>query len=314
MLNGHRAMAGLLAALALAALAAPAAAQPGADEPQAAPREPETRDRINGEALAALTAGPARLIEAGRIAEAERAFEALLARQPAGTPAVSDHLTSFGLALFMAGDRAVRLRSVAYFRRAVDAARAAFGPNHPELALSLNTYADAQTELWPEDPPREADAALAEAYRIRLSTLGPANIETLASLIALADLTGGPARTGGDSARIEAAAALYREAVRTADNRRSPAYGFAFSDFAIYLRLARMYALNDRLDEAEGAAQEAIDAFDRGTPRTLDSCVALFSYGANVIEILAANRNEPLAGEIQRRLGTPEECLATLLR
>jgi tetratricopeptide (TPR) repeat protein len=307
-LNGRPLFACLAAALGLVSLLVSGAARAGQPESAIPARDPETRDRIQGEALAALTAGPAGLIGRGRVAEAERAFEALLARQPPGTPAVSDHLTSFGLALFMAEDRNVRLRSIAYFRRAVAAARATFGPNHPELALTLNTYADAQTVLWPDDPPREADAALTEAYRIRLAALGAGNMETLANLIALADVTGLPSRTGGDGARIEAAAALYREAVRNAANRRGAAYGFEYNDFAIYLRLARMYACNGRLEEAEGAVQEAIDAFDIGTPHSVDSCVALFAYGARVVDVLVGRREESLADEIQRRLGFLDQC------
>lgn len=311
MLNGRPLFACLAAVLGLGSLLVPGATQAGQPESEVPARDPETRDRIQGEALAALTAGPARLIGQGKVAEAERAFEALLARQPAGTAAVSDHLTSFGLALFMAEDRNVRLRSIAYFRRAVEAARATFGPNHPELALALNTYADAQTELYRENPPREADAALAEAYRIRLTALGPGNIETLANLVALADVMGLPSRTQGEPPRIEAAAAYYREALRTADNRRGPAYFYEYSDFTIHLRLAELYGRYGFREQALAATDAAVAAFRATVGRGEDPCFAFFLGRSRLDNALTGGR-EGLAKEVGDRIGAAgENCFPT---
>jgi len=249
-------------------------------------REPETRDRVPEEALAALTAGPTRLIAKGRIAEAERMFEALLRRQRPGTAAVADHLTSFGLAFFGAEDEALRARSIPYFRRAVEAARSAFGPAHPEFALALTTLADAQFELQPDDPPAEADAALGEAHRIRVAALGPRNIETLATLLKMAQIAGLPARTRGDPARIAAAATLYRQALATSDNRRGSAYSYDYNDFSILLDLAFTYARNADANAALGAAGEAIAAFARSRPGDPDD--PCFAFQSRVLSVLSA--------------------------
>lgn len=228
-----------------------------------AARDPETSDRMPAWELEALTAKPASILRQGRIEEADAAFEALLARQPPGTAAAADHLTSWGLVLFTFGDDAAKRRSIPYFRRAVDAARRAYGPSHPELALVLATYADAQIVIQPDDPPRSADEALAEAYRIRLQAFGPRNIETLAALIALAEISGLPSRTEGDPVRIAAAAALYRTAAQTSDNRRGPAYIYDYNDFSIHLRRAEMFARNGDPAAALAAAGEAADAVER---------------------------------------------------
>jgi hypothetical protein len=284
-LTGLRRVRLLLAMTGALVAAAPGPTQPGDPQPDASlpARDPQTRDRISGERLEALVAGPARLIREGRIEAAERAFEILLARRRPGTAAASDRLTAFGLEMFMSGDAAARERSVSYFARAVAAARTAFGPNHPEIALSLNTYADAQTEIWPDDPPRAADAALAEAYRIRLAALGPRNVETLANLIGLADLAGLPSRTGGDPARIETVAAQYREALRTADNRRGPAYGYEYNDFAISLRLAGMYGRNGLREPAVAALRRAIQSFRLQRGRAEDD--PCFAFSRQVMEM-----------------------------
>lgn len=261
MLNGCR-FALIAAAAGALMLGAPSGAEAQTIEMEAA-RDPETRDRMPAERLEALTAEPARFLRRGRSKEADGAFEALLARQPPGTAAAADHLTSWGLALFTFGDEASKLRSIPYFRRAVEAARRAYGPRDPELALVLATYADAQIAIRPDDPPRSADEALAEAYRIRLETLGPRNIETLAALIGLAEIAGLPSRTEGDSARVAAAAAFYRTAAEASDNRRGPAYGYDYNDFSIHLRRAEMFARNRDPAAALTAADEAVAAVER---------------------------------------------------
>lgn len=301
MLNGS-VLFHILAPVACAALG-PAAAVAQPDTPFTS--EPETRDRISAEQLEALTAGPARLIERGRVDEAERAFARLLSLQRPGTVAAMDHLTSFALALFTAGEGELRPRSIAYFRRAVEAARAAVGPDHPEVALVLATYADAQIHTWRDDPPREADAALAEAYRIRLAAFGPRNIETLANLIALADVMALTARTGRDPARVAAAAARYREALGTIDPRRAPAYNFDYADFAIHLRLAEMFARNGFADEAFAAGEEAAAAFrvELARNREESPCSAYWSRGRRAVSALADDGREGLADALRARLG-----------
>jgi hypothetical protein len=242
---------GGFAALLLAVVPAVVAGQDAGGRP---PVE-ETKNRLSEDRMTELVAGPMAKLETGNLAAARASFDLLLAaaraRHGARSLEVADLYTSFGVALFTYSrdpdERPYRREALAYLEAAVAAYRVATGNGDPELAVALNTYADAQLVLQPDDPPASAEAALDEAYRIRLAALGPTNAETLASLRYLARLRGLPAMTRGDPARIEAVAVLFRRLV--ADSRNDPELRDEARPSA-RIAFARMYAQNHMAVEA----------------------------------------------------------------
>jgi|GEM_PF-2148717 len=274
-----------------------ARAQPdGASEPR------YTKDRLSEARMAELVAGPMALVRNGSGDAAERAFEdivqAAARRHGNGSVDVADRLTAFGVLLYTEGlrspDDELRRRSLPYLQRAVQAYRAAFGPSHPEVALALNSYADVHTALNPDDPPPAAEAALEEAYNIRVSSLGHANHETLSSLLRLAELRSLPSRTRGDPAKIAAAAAMFRGGIlhlrsgsgQSRDER--PA--------TWYFGLARLYARHRQLSNALGIVEEA--------ERDLQGdahCVALVTAAMEFAELLADEGYEEQAQALRMR-------------
>lgn len=171
----------------------------------------QTSERLSDVQLGRLVERPMDLVEHGDLAEAQRQFEreyaAILARKGERSLSPGDMLTAFGLGLLREEHDA---EAVPYFRRAVAAYRRAVGPNDPELALALHTLADAiygqPRDPQAEPPPPEALDAMEEALRIRRASLGPHDAETAATYVRLGRLYGHPALTGGDAARVEAAA------------------------------------------------------------------------------------------------------------
>lgn len=228
----------------------------------------ETKDRLTPEAMERLVTRPMARVRAGDAAGGERAFEALYAdtvrRHGPGSAQASDLLMAFGVTLYSEwqtpstgaeADETLRVRAVPYLRRSVDAYRAAFGADHPLVALALHSLADAMTDLAPDDPPAEAETALEEAYRIRRAALGRSNPETLAALRGLAHIRGLPSRIGRDSTRLAAVAAMYREGLAQATRPLSqfpeeqPRYWYG--------RLAGLYARNGQATAALQVVREA---------------------------------------------------------
>lgn len=252
---------GLFVALWLVMLPAAVAAQNEFGSPPGVAGE--TKDRLSQDRMATLVSGPMRAVEREGLSAGKAAFERLLAvaRTAHGPRSVevADLLTSFGVSLYSFGldsdDRGIREASLPYLEAAIPAYRAAFGAADPEVAVALNSYADAQVALHENDPPDSADAALEEAYRIRLGAFGPANPETLASLRYLARLRGDPARTRGDRAHIDAAAELYRQLITRSPN--DPQMGYLSSPYA-RSALARMYARNGMPTEAREQLRLAV--------------------------------------------------------
>jgi hypothetical protein len=95
----------------------------------------------------------------------------------------------------------------------VDAYRAA-APGSPELALALNSYADALVADSPDNPSPEVLPLLREALQLRLKTLGRNNAETAVTYARLGKVEGLPVFSGRDPARIAAAADKIRTAIR----------------------------------------------------------------------------------------------------
>jgi hypothetical protein len=187
------------------------------------PNAHETKDRLTDAQRRALVEQPLAKVEAGDLVGGERDFEFLLEgrRRESGPNSISvaDTLTAFGVCLFLDNrenpDPAMRQLAITYLRRVVDASSAAFGPDDPEVALSLNDFADAVRTLSPDAPPQEVDVAYERAYRIRLARLGPTDAETAASLAYLATVRGLPSRLAGDRAKLDEAVSMFREAIRT---------------------------------------------------------------------------------------------------
>lgn len=233
-------------------LAAAAGALQDCESPSAFERPPETKDRLSPEEMELLVERPITVVREGRLEQGRHEFERILARAAerhgARSVEVADLLTSFGVQLHMleSGAKEQQLdAAISYLARAVPAYRAAFGPDHPEVAVALHSYADLLDIASPEDPPAAADAALEEAYRIRTARLGRSDPETVSALMRLARLRGLPSRTRGERSRIEAAAELYRRVLQD----RMPEDGFSHPE-AIRFLLSGLYARNGLIDEA----------------------------------------------------------------
>lgn len=229
--------------------------------PDAPPPEPiitETKDRLPPEAMDALVQPAMNAARAGDMAEAEFLLERQIeaARLTMGEHSLreADLLTAFGIGLFTEGQEGVDARlqraGLPYLRRAVTAMRAAVGPVHPEVALALHSLADAESLLAADNPPETADAALAEAHRIRIATLGRHDLESVATLAALGRIKGLPARVRGDAGRLAEARACLEQAI--ADTPRGPAAGTQ-SEPALRVQLARVMLANGQ--RAQGLAE-----------------------------------------------------------
>ena len=78
-----------------------------------------------------------------------------------------------------------------YLRQAIPHYRKAFGPEHPEVAVALHSFADADVGLNKGRLTPEAEGALEAALRSRRATRGPDNRETRATEKRLARLRKG---------------------------------------------------------------------------------------------------------------------------
>ena len=315
-------MAALLAAsLALHGLlgAQPAREPLGPTAPPAVePDRPYTSARLDQATMERLVARPLRLIRRGDIGGAERAFARLLAAQSRGHgPAslvVADHVMAFGAILFHeAPNVATRRLAISYMRRAADAYTAALGRNHREVALVLADIGNAWLAISPDDPPPEAQAALEEAYAIRRDTLGPNNVETASSLLQVAHVRGLPSRTRGDPARIEASAALFREAIRDFGPRRVvPGLHGAITG---WFDLAEMYLRNGLPEEAVEAATAARDNYRSVFPGDRLMCEVLIRREITLASRLRREGHRAAAARVESQDdgAAPDPCLNPLL-
>lgn len=214
--------------------------------------------RLAMDRISALVAAPIAEIEAGREAAGIAAFEALLAaaerRHGRDSLQKADLLESFGVALHMQGEPRFSEAGLIYLRRAIDAYRAYYGPGHPEVAVALNSWADVERLRRPHLP-AAAEAALEEAYRIRVAALGPAHGETLWTMLYLAQVRSRMAWTRGEPARIAEVEALLDRAV-AASAAAGPELASGIP-VAAELRRATLFARNGRRAAAIAAWQTA---------------------------------------------------------
>jgi soluble P-type ATPase len=199
------------AAVVLAASGVPAAHTTGAGDPQTSVTE--TKDRLPPERMEQLVARPMSILRKTGLAAAQKDFEALLAdagkSHGKGSVEEADLLTAFGVQLYIASsddnNSIVANASLQYLQRAIPAYRAAFGAHNAEVALALNSYSDALLAVKGDGARADAQAALEQAYSIRLSTLGADNPETAANAEKLAELRDG---TRAFTAKNETAKAI----------------------------------------------------------------------------------------------------------
>lgn len=150
---------------------------------------PETKDRLTSEAMEQMVAGPMAVVRKDGLASGRARFEQLLAAKEArygrDSVQVADLITAFGVELYLdemtTEDPAELQASRDYLRDAIPRYRKAFGPNSPEVAVALHSFADADISLHGKRLTPEAEAALREALRIRRAALGPDDRETRAT-------------------------------------------------------------------------------------------------------------------------------------
>lgn len=161
---------------------------------------PETKDRLSPEVLEQLVEEPLDELRANGFPAGQAKFEQLRRMNEAlhgpKSARVADLLMAFGVQLYMesygaSDERAMLLASRDYLKAAIPAYRAAFGENHPEVAVALHSFADVEVVVNNDRLTREAEAALEEALRIRSEGLGPENHETLATKERLSSLRAG---------------------------------------------------------------------------------------------------------------------------
>jgi len=224
-----------------------------------------TKDRLGPEALDAMVAGPMAIIADGDWEGGERAFEVLLAerskRHGANSVEVADLLSAFGVAVHRFDDGGP---AIIYLRRAVEAAKAVYGPTHPEVALAITDVAMVQWDGADGPPPVEVDEALREAYRIRVATLGPNHTETAWNLAQLAKLAALPSRIDGRPERVDSAITLRRQSIEAMRIGADPNYPDAVA--MAYVDLAELYVRNGRVGEGLEAFAAAVAEFGRIGP------------------------------------------------
>jgi len=148
----------------------------------------ETKERVPPEAMARMVEGPMSAVRQRGLAAGDAAFERLLAaknaRGPSNRVLIADLYMAYGVELYMewTGEDGPELLQASRdrVRDSIPLYRSAFGSTHPEVALALNSFADVEIALNGDSSP-QAEAALCEALRIRRSTLGAVNAETLAT-------------------------------------------------------------------------------------------------------------------------------------
>jgi len=275
-------------------------AAPLAGEAAAARTAAYQPDRLNGERVNQLVAGPGNLLGEGNVEGAVAAFDRLLASATAAHGAQSleaaDLLTAFGVV--MAGQADVhpgldlRRRALDYLERSIPIYRRVFGRGHPEVAVALNSWADVERARRPHWP-GPAEAALAEALRIRQASLGPRHRETLWTIIYLSDVRGRFALTGGVMTRAEPVAADLERAIALSagsDAETARAYPVVAN-----LRLARLLARHGQASRAIRAI-EAAAAAERRHP-DYGQCTQIVGTAEEVAALVAGR---PAGGKAER--------------
>ena len=150
---------------------------------------PETKDRLSPEAMEQLVEEPMTAVRERGLAAGETEFSRLRsiadARYGSNSVRIADLRTAFGVELYYEGrtadDPALLRAARRHLHEAIASYRTAFGPDHPEVAVALHSFADIDIELHGGHATPQAKDALREALQIRRAALGLRNHETLAT-------------------------------------------------------------------------------------------------------------------------------------
>lgn len=271
---------------------------------------PLTKDRLSLQQLEAMVAVPLAKVDAGDLAAGQSAFEAMLARASADEAA--DLLTAFGVGLYYRSKQepagipdaesqaggALLHAAVTYLERAVPATVRRLGPDHPEVALALNSYADARWMADGDNPDPSVDRALTEALRIRLAALGAADTETLDGHMRLATLKALPSRTGRQPIRVAEAAALFEAAIAARAQRPQEDYYPTLAD--LWAGLADAFVMN-------GLPRQAAALLDRSGPGTLPDGCERGMLRLSIAGLLAEGGYEREASDLFARMTAAEQ-------
>lgn len=231
----------------------------------------QTSDRLTDAMKRRLVERPMTFVKRGDLAGGQRQFEVeyatMLERKGERSITPGDMLTAFGVGLWVEDHQ---VEAVPYFRRAVAAYRIST-PDSPDVALALNTVADAVYTDDNAPPPAEALAAMREALKIRRATLGLHDGETAVTYVRLGKLNGHPVNTEGVEARVEAAAQQVRYGISLLPHcpNADPA------DLSVaYVTLAKIYARNGHTRQTIAVIEAARDRYHNGHIQELTDLLA----------------------------------------
>jgi tetratricopeptide (TPR) repeat protein len=164
------------------------------------PKEPPSQaERLDGAAMEKLVADEMQLVDHGFRGEAEQALEARIAAST-DKLATADLIEAYGFELYTRAeaseDKPALESARQYLRRAVAAYQPILGEDDPDLAAALVNYAEAERALRPDNPDEAADAAYAQAYRIRKARFGGSAPVTLRTQVKIDELKALPSRAG----------------------------------------------------------------------------------------------------------------------
>jgi hypothetical protein len=282
-----------------------------------------TTDRLSQDRMAALVAGPMASVRAGDLARAEAELAAMIARaRPrAGGHSIAefDLLTAFSIGLVIQEQREP---AGAYMARALDVGRRVFGPRHPETAVAAHSYAHIIDPTAAAPPPPKAVALMEEALSIRRETLGPRNVETLATIGEVASMKTRLV-AGGDRTAAQRAEALLLELLPLAEAEEQGLDRKLPPPETLRRHLATVYASTGRATDLmrlieEGERQDplppsnslwgVIDLFYRETRELVqrqkpggDCILYLDMFWGEQIDLLEKNGQAQAAEAIRRR-------------
>jgi hypothetical protein len=213
-----------------------------------------TTERLTQEKMEQLAAAPMAHVRRGDMAAAEAMIAAAVRRIRAarGPSSTEEHdlVMAFAVGLYMEGKTA---ESLAWMRMAVAAAQRAFGPQHPETALALHSYADLLDTPRDGVPPPQAMAVMEQALAIRRAALPPDHPELPAAIDSLARMNIRAAMITKDRRHAARAEALVGE-LGTYEGELAD--GTHVSLPMLRSELAMLYAASGRADALLGLIEE----------------------------------------------------------
>lgn len=240
-----------------------------------------TTERLTQEKMEQLAAAPIAHVRRGDMAAAEATIAAAVRRIRAarGPSSTEEHdlVMAFAVGLHMEGKTA---ESLAWMRMAVAAAERAFGPQHPETALALHSYADLLDTPRDGVPPPQAMAVMEQALAIRRAALPPDHPELPAAIDSLARMNIRAAMITKNRSNFARGEVLVRELGAYDEGRGDERH------FSLAMRrreLAKLYAVTGRAD----ALLMLIEEEERRSAREASVAALLWRRTA---ELIAAHK------------------------